>query len=82
MKFEVGKIYEPYQREYCPILVVKRTEKTIWCKHARNDCANENGWMMRILVGSDGNEYCVDSSAPTNWRGAFTYSAEWIYEEK
>jgi len=78
-KFEVGKIYESYAREYDPVVALKRTDKTLWVKHAWND--RENGWRMRIRVDADGNEFCVDSSVPPRWRDAFTYSAEWVYEE-
>lgn len=69
-KFEVGKQYEPYQTEYSPITVLKRTEKTIWVE---ND--EQITWKMRVKIDMDGNEYAVDSSVPSRWRDAFTYEA-------
>ena len=68
-KFEVGKEYEPYQREFDPVTVIKRTDKTIWVK--KDDVT----WMMRIKHDANGNEWAADSTVPYKWRDAFTYMA-------
>ena len=68
-KFEVGKSYEPYQREFDPITVLRRTEKTIWVDNG------QAAWRMRIRKDRCGNEFAIDSSVPANWRDAFTYEA-------
>lgn len=68
-KFEVGKEYEPYQREFDPIKVIKRTDKTIWVTK------DEVTWMMRIKHDANGNEWAADSKVPYKWRDAFTYMA-------
>lgn len=70
-KFEVGKFYEPYGSEFQPILITRRTDKTIWVQNEDGGCA----WRMRIKHDNDGNEYAVDSVLPKKWRDAFTYSA-------
>lgn len=70
-RFEVGNEYFPYAREYDPITVVRRTEKTIWVRGAAG-----NTWMMRIRKDANGNEYATDSTVPTRWREAFTYEAD------
>lgn len=70
-RFEVGKKYDPYQWEFEPIKVIKRTEKTIWVQK------DEITWMMRIKHDAKGNEYAVDSAVPHRYRDAFTYSALW-----
>lgn len=67
--FEVGKQYRPYQTEFDPILITRRTDKTIWCDNGQ--CS----FQMRVKKDRDGNEYAVDSSVPTRWRDAFTYEA-------
>ena len=68
-RFEVGRSYEPNAREYDPITVLKRTEKTIWATNG------DTNWMMRIKVDEDGNEFSTDSTVPVRWREAFTYMA-------
>ena len=73
-KFEVGKEYDPYQREFDPVKVIKRTEKTIWVQK------DEITWMMRIKHDAERNEYAVDSKVPHKWRDAFVYSALWEKE--
>lgn len=73
-KFEVGKTYEAYQREYDAITVERRTDKTLWVHNG--SCS----WRMRIRVDADGDEYVVDSSAGRKWADAFTYSAKWEQE--
>lgn len=77
--FEVGKTYEPYAKEYDPIIVTRRTEKTIWVKNG-NPYSGGNEWKMRVKHDSQGNEIATDSSVPPKWRDAFTYSSKWIYE--
>ena len=67
--FEIGKQYRPYQAEFDPITVLRRTDKTIWVDNGQTK------WAMRIKRDENGNEYAVDSSVPMNWRDAFTYSA-------
>ena len=73
-RFEVGKLYESYDSSFDPIVIMKRTDKTIW--------VDKNGvrWMMRIRIDDEGNEIAVDSSVPPKWRDAFTYSAKWPVE--
>lgn len=68
-KFVVNREYSPYQSEYEPIIIMRRTEKTIWVSN--RSCA----WLMRIKRDKDGNEFAVDSSVPKKWRDAFTYFA-------
>ena len=67
--FEVGKEYFPYDAGFDPIVVLRRTEKTIW--------VDKDGikWRMRIKRDAVGNEYAVDSCVPYKWRDAFTYIA-------
>lgn len=78
-KFEVGKTYEAYQREYGAIKILRRTDKTVWV-------CNDNGelhpltWAMRIKHDEDGNEFVQDSAVERKWREAFTYSAKWEKE--
>lgn len=73
-RFETGHLYEGYAREYDPIRILRRTEKTMWVTNGRNS------WKMRIRTDENGNEYAVDSSVPREWRDAFTYDAEWKKE--
>lgn len=67
--FKVGKKYYPYAAEFEPIVIQRRTEKTIWADNGQTK------WCMRIKHDSEGNEFAVDSSVPSNWRDAFTYQA-------
>lgn len=78
-QFEVGKIYEAYQREYGAIKILRRTDKTVW---VRNGWTNTNAltWAMRIKHDADGDEYVTDSAVDRKWREAFTYSAKWEKE--
>ena len=73
-RFIVGKRYESYDSSFDTIVILKRTDKTIW--------VDKDGvrWMMRIRKDHEGNEFAVDSSVPPKWRYAFTYSAEWPVE--
>ena len=73
-QFEAGKFYESYQAEYEPILVTRRTEKTIFVKNTTAE------WKMKVRLDSNGNEYAIDTSVPKKWRDAFTYSPEWETE--
>ena len=66
-QFKVGSVYEPYQSEFAPITVLKRTDRTIWVDNGTAQ------WRMRVRKDADGNEYAVDSSVPMAWRDAFTY---------
>ena len=68
-KFEVGKEYRPYDAGFDPILITRRTEKTIWCDNGQSK------WMMRVKKDADGNEYAVDSAYPVRWRYTLTYKA-------
>ena len=78
-KFEVGKTYEAYQREYGAIKILRRTDKTVWvCNDGLG--ANAYKWAMRIKQDADGDEYVVDSAVERKWREAFTYSAKWEKE--
>ena len=67
-KFEVGKQYFGNAVEYDPILIVKRTEKTVVVENSTNR------WRMLIHHDGCGNEYLIDSSVPERWREAFYYS--------
>lgn len=73
-KFEVGKTYEPYQTEFAPVKVIRRTAKTIWVDDG------ETQFSMRVKTLPSGDEYATDSKVPPQWRDAFTYSAVWEYE--
>lgn len=75
MKFEVGHLYYPYDSGFDPIVILRRTEKTVWVTNGGVK------WRMRIWTDEDGNEYVTDSSVPVKWRDAFTYSAKWKGEE-
>ena len=74
-KFEVGKEYEAYQREYGTIKIVRRTEKTIWVV---TNVGIE--FFMRVKIDPNGDEYAVDSTVPKKWRDAFTYRPEYEVE--
>lgn len=69
-KFEVGKTYDAYQKEYGNITILRRTEKTIWVRNG-----DGNDWYMRVKRDGSGNEYAVDSVVDKKWRDAFTYQA-------
>ena len=69
-KFVVGWKYNPGDRSYSPIRVIKRTKKCIVVE-------NDSGTIWRMLLRDDnGVEYVVDSSVPANWREEFTYRAD------
>lgn len=70
-KFEVGKSYEAAEVGYDPILIEKRTDKTVWVK------AGNVRWSMRVRHDDDGNEYVKDSSAPQSWQFLHVYNAKW-----
>ena len=70
-KFEVGKTYEWYQREYGSIKVLRRTQKSILVTNGGST------WRMKIRTDTDGNEYVIDSTVPARWRDAFTCSSKW-----
>ena len=70
-KFEIGKRYEWYQREYGWIKVLRRTAKCITVTNGGST------WRMVIRQDTEDNEYVVDSSVPEKWRDAFTCSAKW-----
>ena len=74
--FEVGKRYWCYDTCFGTILIMKRTDKTVWVE---NDGGNR--WMMRVKHDEDGNELVVDSSVTPKWRDVFTYSAKWEDED-
>lgn len=69
--FEVGKVYEWYQRDYGTVKIVKRTPKCVWVTNGINT------WRMKLRTDEYGNEYVVDSTVPSRWRDAFTCSALW-----
>lgn len=71
MKFEEGKTYGWYQREYGSIKVLKRTEKMITATNGGST------WRMKIRIDENGNEFVIDSSVPKKWQDAFTCSACW-----
>ena len=71
-KFEVGSVYTPYAREFEPMRIVGRTEKTITVESVEGGVQ----WKMRVRTDDNGNEYAVDSKVPQRWRTAFTYSAD------
>ena len=71
-KFEIGCVYTPYAREFEPIRVIGRTQKTVTVEGVEGGVK----WKMRIRTDGDGNEYAVDSKVPNRWRTAFTYSAD------
>lgn len=70
-KFEIGKTYWAYQKEYGSITILKKTDKTI---SVRSDCNIE--WRMKIRHTANGSEYAIDSSVPMIWRDAFTYFSD------
>ena len=70
-RFEVGKRYDPYGNEFEPILILRRTEKTVWVDNG------EVKLRMRIKKDANGDEYVVDSCVPEKWRYAFTYMAKY-----
>lgn len=71
-KFTVGCMYEPDYSGFDPIIVLRRTEKTVFVANAYTDNIQ---WRMRIRTDENGNEYVVDSSEPRKWRNVFTYRA-------
>lgn len=70
MMFEVGKRYEAYDFNVTPILIKRRTDKTVWITNDRTS------WQMRIKIDDEGNEICTDSAVPLKWREAYTYSSK------
>ena len=70
-KFEVGKTYEWYQREYGSVTVLRRTEQFVTVTNGGST------WRMKIRKDTDGSEYAIDSSVPEKWRDSFTCSARW-----
>ena len=68
-KFEVGKNYEWYQREYGGFTVIRRTSRTITVTN------NYSTWKMYTLINDNGDEFVMDRSVPQKWRWAFTCSA-------
>lgn len=70
-KFTVGCTYESDYSGYEPVMVLRRTEKTVFVTNAFTG----SKWRMRIRTDENGNEYVVDSSVPRGWRDVFTYKA-------
>jgi hypothetical protein len=68
--FKVGKKYKPYQTDFAPAKIIRRTEKTIFCEDV-----NGIKFSMRVHKDANGNEYAVDCSVPKAWRDAYTYEA-------
>lgn len=70
-KFVIGRTYYPFDRNYDPIEVVSRTEKSVKFRNVNN------GSEFRMFIKKDnGVEICVDSSVPPRWRDVFTYRAD------
>lgn len=69
--FEVGKSYEPADRCFDPITILKRTPQTITVSNG------STAWRMRIRRFANGTEYAADSTIPKRHRDAGTYSAAW-----
>lgn len=77
--FEIGKEYRASDNGLDPIIILKRTDKTIW---VANTFDRDTKWRMRIKKDSEGNEYVTDSMAleprtPKSEYNRFTYKAEW-----
>ena len=75
-KFETGKSYRPYDCNFDPIIVDRRTDKTIFV-HTELGVA----WKMRIWVNENGDECVTDSTVPRKWRTAFTYNSRFPEED-
>lgn len=67
--FKVGEIYHPYQEEFAPIKILRRTDKNIWVD---NGCSR---WRMKVYIDELGNEFAIDKSVSHEWLDAFTYFA-------
>lgn len=68
--FIVGKEYYCTDSGFAPILILKRTDKTIWVDNG------QSRWCMRIKHDASGNEYVVDSKCGLKvYRDTFTYCA-------
>ena len=76
MRFEEGKCYLASDSGIPPIIVLRRTSKMIRVENGHSE------WSMKIRLDKNGNEYVTDSSVSSPFRGAFTYSANWILGEE
>ena len=70
-KFEVGKVYNWFERGFDPFTVLDRTDKTITV------CNGTNTWRMRVRTDDLG-EYVIDSSEPKGARDLFTSRPEYV----
>ncbi len=70
-EFVEGHSYEACDIGIDPVLVLRRTKKTVVVTRGGAQ------WRMRIRQDEDGGEYVVDSSVPARWREMYTFRAEW-----
>ena len=69
--FEVGNRYNANDRDLGSVLVVKRTDKSVWVKN------DHYTWRMKIRRDESGNEYAYESCHSPRRRDNFTFSAKW-----
>ena len=70
--FEVGKMYGAADGSFDPIIILKRTDKTI-VVHSPTG----SSWRMKIRTDDEGNEFAYDSYVPVRWRSCVYYSSVW-----
>ena len=70
--FEVGKSYGASEIGFDPIMILKRSPKTLLVTNGQTT------WRMRIRKDADGSELLIDSTMPERHR--ITYHSKWIEE--
>ena len=80
--FEVGKKYFREERGFDPIMVVKRTAKTITCYNYNPVWDySKSTYRHRIHVDDDGTEYIYDPYVPLRHRDGTVCNASWEVKE-
>jgi hypothetical protein len=77
--FEVGKTYCRADSMFDPIVVVKRTAKTITCRGAYYHASPT--FVHRIHVDEDGTEWVWDSYVPSRHIDSTVCKASWEVDE-
>ena len=73
---EVGSLYSRNDSGFDPIIVTKRTEKTIWVTQRTWDGKEKGSWTMRVRTDDDGNEWAVDYQIPVEHRLTMAFQAK------
>ena len=75
-QFEVGKVYRRNDTGFDPVMVTRRTKKTVWVRHV----VIGNTWFMRVRHDENGNEYAVDYEVPRSYRDSMAFHANNVEE--